>query len=76
MTFMSCETLDRAGRSAPEDGCGMAEADQVSQLIGDIYDASLDPGRWPDVLRKVGEYIGGSGASLSSQETWRRSARG
>jgi DNA-binding CsgD family transcriptional regulator len=52
-----------------------SSVESYSALVGDIYDASLNPGLWPDVLRKVGEYIGGSGASLSSQETWRRSAR-
>ena len=53
----------------------MSEVEAFSALVGDIYDASLDPGLWPSVLQKAGRYIGGSGAGLTSQETWRRSAR-
>ena len=52
----------------------MSELESFSALVGDIYDASLDPGRWPTVLQKACGYIGGSGASLSSHETWRRTA--
>jgi hypothetical protein len=36
----------------------------ISDLIGDIYDASLDPGQWPAVFEKLGTYVGGSTASL------------
>ena len=32
---------------------GMGEAEQVSALIGDIYDASLDPALWPSVLERA-----------------------
>jgi hypothetical protein len=53
----------------------MSEVEAFSALVGDIYDASLDPGLWASVLLKAGRYIGGSGAGLTSQETWRRSAR-
>lgn len=31
----------------------MGEAEQVSTLIGDIYDASLDPALWPSVLERA-----------------------
>jgi len=30
------------------------------ELIGDIYDAALDPTLWPGVLKKLAEFVGGS----------------
>jgi DNA-binding CsgD family transcriptional regulator len=47
----------------------------ISDLIGDIYDASLDPGQWPAVFEKLGTYVGGSTASLVSQDTVTRTAQ-
>ena len=43
----------------------MPEAEIVSALIGDIYDAALDPALWADVLKKTKTFIGGFAASLS-----------
>jgi DNA-binding CsgD family transcriptional regulator len=40
------------------------EAERVSQLIGDVYDAALDPGLWPSVLEKTCRYVGGQAAAL------------
>jgi DNA-binding CsgD family transcriptional regulator len=44
------------------------EAEEVSALIGDIYDASLDPAQWPNVFKQTCEYVGGSAACLHSQD--------
>jgi DNA-binding CsgD family transcriptional regulator len=44
------------------------EAEEVSLLIGDIYDASLDPTLWPGVFEKTTKYVGGSTSSLFSQD--------
>jgi DNA-binding CsgD family transcriptional regulator len=44
------------------------EAEEVSQLIGDIYDASLDPALWPVVFATATKYIGGSSTNLFSQD--------
>ncbi|HEV7410152.1 MAG TPA: helix-turn-helix transcriptional regulator [Bradyrhizobium sp.] len=44
------------------------EAEELSRLIGDIYDASLDPALWPAVFKQTCKYTGGSAASLSSQD--------
>lgn len=41
------------------------ETEQLSALIGEIYDAALDPTLWVEVLGKVRKFIGGSAASLS-----------
>jgi DNA-binding CsgD family transcriptional regulator len=50
------------------------EAEQVSQLIGDIYDAALDPALWPHVLKLTCGYVGGAAASLQSHDSVRKSA--
>jgi len=61
----------------------MAEADQVSELIGNIYDASIDPSLWPRVLEQTCGYIQGiaavlvahkatAGAGEDARKLWRR----
>src|SRR6266487_1105803 len=52
----------------------MDETEQLSRLIGDIYDASLDPLLWPLVLEKTCGYIQGLAAGLLSQESAHKSA--
>ena len=46
----------------------MDETAQVSALIGDIYDAALDPSLWPLVLEKAKGFVGGVAASLYSKD--------
>ncbi|MGH6867043.1 MAG: hypothetical protein ACREDO_12980 [Methyloceanibacter sp.] len=46
----------------------MDEAQQLSILIGGIYDAALDPALWPVVLRKATSFTEGSSASLYSKD--------
>jgi DNA-binding CsgD family transcriptional regulator len=53
---------------APKIGAIVNEAEEISLLIGDIYDASLDPALWPVAFAKANRYIGGSAVSLSSQD--------
>jgi DNA-binding CsgD family transcriptional regulator len=43
----------------------MHEAERLSALIGDVYDAALDPTLWVPVLGKVRRFIGGWSAALS-----------
>jgi len=38
------------------------ELDQVQRLIGDIYDAALDPSRWNAVLTRAQSFVGGPAA--------------
>jgi DNA-binding CsgD family transcriptional regulator len=45
-------------------GGAMSEAEQLSSLIGEIYDAALDPALWPHVLPKSAQFVGGRAASL------------
>lgn len=42
--------------------------DEVLALVGDIYDASLDPPLWTGVLEKVTNFIPGCSAMLFSQD--------
>jgi DNA-binding CsgD family transcriptional regulator len=48
------------------------EAAQVSHLIGEIYDAALDPELWPEALRHLGDFIGGPAAALYAKDTVRK----
>jgi DNA-binding CsgD family transcriptional regulator len=47
----------------------MREADELSRVIGDIYDASLDPALWPNAIESVCGYVGAASASLHSQDS-------
>jgi MFS family permease len=42
----------------------MWEDEQLSSLIGDVYDAALDASFWPAVLGKVRAFVGGQAAVL------------
>jgi DNA-binding CsgD family transcriptional regulator/PAS domain-containing protein len=44
------------------------EAAQVSSLIGDIYDASLDPALWPSVLEEIAGFLTSSLVNFFSQD--------
>lgn len=47
----------------------MREAEELSQVIGDIYDASLDPALWPSAIESICLYVGAASASLHSQDS-------
>jgi DNA-binding CsgD family transcriptional regulator len=42
----------------------MPEIDQIQSIIGDVYDAALDPSRWSGALLKARDFVGGSAATL------------
>ena len=46
----------------------MSEAKVVSALVGDIYDAALDPALWPGALGKAARFIGGLGGGLYAKD--------
>jgi DNA-binding CsgD family transcriptional regulator/PAS domain-containing protein len=50
-------------RAAP-----LSESEQLSSLIGDIYDAALDRSLWVGVLEKTAHFVGGPAASLFSKD--------
>ena len=45
----------------------MDQAEQLSELISEIYDAALDPSQWSDVVGKAGRFVGGSSAAIFSK---------
>jgi DNA-binding CsgD family transcriptional regulator len=46
----------------------MDEAEQVSRLVGEIYDAALDQALWPSVLEKTCEFVQGQCAGLVGED--------
>jgi len=51
--------VPRAVRQQPE---------QLSSLVGDIYDTVLEPPRWNNVLARVADFVGGQSAGLLSYD--------
>jgi hypothetical protein len=47
----------------------MREAEEVSVLVGEIYDAALDPSLWPGALAKIAEFVNGQTAGLLSKDS-------
>ena len=43
------------------------QAEHLSALISDIYDAALDHSLWTSVLGKAGDFVGGVSAALLSR---------
>jgi DNA-binding CsgD family transcriptional regulator len=50
----------------------MSDIEQFSGLVGDIYDAALDPALWPDVFMRACDFIGASAATLASHDMVKR----
>jgi hypothetical protein len=47
------------------------DQEQVSALIGDIYDAALDRSLWVDILGKAALFVGGAAAALFAKSAAR-----
>jgi DNA-binding CsgD family transcriptional regulator len=52
----------------------MSEAEILSDLIGTIYDTTLDRALWSDVLRRSAEFVGGAASALYSKNAARKTA--
>ena len=50
------------------------EIERLSALIGDVYDAALDPALWPSVLEKICAFASGSAANIFSQDAINKTA--
>ena len=37
---------------------------QLSDLIGVVYDAAIDPSRWEDAIERTAQFVGGAGGGL------------
>jgi DNA-binding CsgD family transcriptional regulator len=46
----------------------VAEIERIQSLIGDVYDAAVDPTRWTGALEKARDFVGGSCATLFSKD--------
>jgi len=49
----------------------------LDRLVGQIYDAAVEPGRWPSVLELLSDFLEGAAAKLTFQnvKTLRSEAR-
>jgi DNA-binding CsgD family transcriptional regulator len=53
----------------------MDETREFSDLVGRIYDASLDPSQWPAVLAGIADYVPGAFVNLFAQDAARPEAQ-
>jgi DNA-binding CsgD family transcriptional regulator len=52
----------------------MEQTKRLSELIGDIYDAALDPALWRDTLAGIAGFVGGQSAGLFSKDSVSKAA--
>ncbi len=50
----------------------MDETQRLSSLIGDVYDAALDPALWPHVLEGSASFVGGVASALFMKDSIRK----
>lgn len=58
--------MSRSTSEPPIEWAAVDEA--LPRLIGDVYDAALDPALWTEVLGKVRQFVGGFAAALFSKD--------
>lgn len=51
----------------------MGELELISSLLGDVYDAALDPTLWRGVLQQAAAFVGGISAALYAKDATRKS---
>jgi len=56
-----------AATDPSQDGLSVNDAEAMSLLIGDIYDASLDETLWPRAFDRIRDFLGECTASVISQ---------
>jgi DNA-binding CsgD family transcriptional regulator len=59
-----------------EGDSAMHESERLSALIGDVYDAALDPTLWTKVLEDTAGFVGGSAAMLFWKDLASRRGQG
>jgi DNA-binding CsgD family transcriptional regulator/PAS domain-containing protein len=60
--------LSRLSEPGPRRAAPSSPPDVVPSLIGEIYDAALDPSLWRGVLQKTQDYLHGSAAAIFSKD--------
>src|SRR5262249_35358697 len=50
------------------------QAERLSSLIGNVYDAALDPALWVGVLEQATRFVGGSAAGMYCKDVARKTA--
>jgi DNA-binding CsgD family transcriptional regulator len=63
----------RAASDRPSARNLAGEADELFELVGDIYDAALDPMRWPKALDRAARFVGGAAAAVYGKDASRKS---
>jgi DNA-binding CsgD family transcriptional regulator/PAS domain-containing protein len=53
----------------------MSDVEQLSALIGDIYDAALEPPLWGRALKRTAKFVGGPAAMLFSKDVANRTGQ-
>lgn len=51
----------------------MSESETLSALIADVYDAALDPARWPEVMGQAARFLPGLSAAIFVKDAVNRS---
>ena len=51
----------------------MSDLELISTLLGDVYDAALDPALWNGVLQQAAAFVGGISAALYAKDATRKS---
>jgi DNA-binding CsgD family transcriptional regulator len=51
------------------------DTEETLDLVGEIYDASLDPGLWPEILDRITEFVDGDATALVSHDIASRDTR-
>jgi len=46
----------------------MSEDNELSCVVGSIYDAALDPALWTETLARIAEFVGGRAGALGSKD--------
>jgi len=53
----------------------MTNSEQLSRLVGVLYDAALNATLWPEALTGIAAFVGGSGAGLHVRDVARRTGK-
>ena len=51
------------------------DTEETLDLVGEIYDAALDPGLWPEILDRITAFVGGGASSLVSHDVASRTSQ-